>query len=87
MVGFGCLCNGLYTIDLDITFANSMSIMIWNKKSRMDKMSSMLWHRHISHLIFEERMERLIKELILHDLELSHFDTCVDYINEKKNPC
>ena len=84
MVGFDCLFNGLYKIELDLTFANSISIMIRNKKCRMDEMSSMLWHRSMSH-ISGEMMERLIKEWILDDLEFSNFDSCVDYINAKNS--
>ena len=42
----------------------------------------MLWYKSLGH-IFRERIWRLIKEVVLHDLEFSNFDICVNCIKEK----
>ena len=56
--------------------------MIGKKRSKVNENSSMLWHKCLGH-ISRERMQRLIKEGILHDLDFSDFDTCVDCIKRK----
>ena len=82
MVGSGMLSDGLYKIDLDPNFANSINTVIGKKRSRVDENSSMLWHKRLGH-ISRDRMQRLIKEGILQDLDFSDFDTCVDCIKGK----
>ena len=42
----------------------------------------MLWHKHSSY-ISRERMQSLIKEGVLHDLDFLNFDTCIDCIKGK----
>ena len=42
----------------------------------------MLWHKRLGH-ISRKRMERLIKENILHSLDFSDFDNCIDCIKGK----
>jgi len=63
---------------------NDMSVnsVIGHKRSRVDENSFMLWHRRLRH-ISRPRIERLIKEGILHDLDFSDFDTCVDCVKGK----
>ena len=49
---------------------------------RLNEKSSTLWHKHLCH-ISKQRMERLIKNGILLNLDFSNFDTCVDCIKGK----
>ena len=82
IVGSGSLCDGLYKIDLHPTFINSINAVTSKKRGRIDESSSMLWHRRLGH-ISRDRMQRLIKEGVLHDLDFTDFDTCVDCIKGK----
>ena len=50
----------------------------------IDERSSMLWHGHPVY-IFREKMKRLIKEGILHDLNFSNL-VCV-LTTSWENPC
>jgi len=79
IVGSGVLYDGLYMLNLNDMSVNSV---IGHKRSRVDENSSMLWHRCLEH-ISRPRIERLIKEGILHDLNFSDFDTCVDCVKGK----
>ena len=49
---------------------------------RLNEKSSTLWHKRLSH-ISRQRIERIIKDGILLDLDFSDFDTCVDCIKGK----
>ena len=53
-----------------------------SKHLRLNGKSSTLWDKRLSH-IYRHRMEILIKDGILPDLDFSDFDTCVDCINGK----
>ena len=55
VVGFGALSDGLYKIDLDPNFANSINTVIGKKMDRVNENSSMMWHKHLGH-ISRERM-------------------------------
>ena len=79
IVGSGVLYDGLYMLNLNDMSVNSV---IGPKRSRVDENSSILWHRHLGH-ISRPWIERLIKEGILHDLDFSDFDTCVDCVKGK----
>jgi len=79
IVGSGVLYNGLYMLNLNDMSVNSI---IGYKRSRVDENSSMLWYKCLGH-ISRPQIERLIKEGILHDLDFSDFDTCVDCIKGK----
>jgi len=79
IVGSGVLYDGLYMLNLNDMFVNSV---IGHKRSRIDENSSMLWHRRLGH-ISRPWIERLIKEGILHDLDFSDFDTCVNCVKGK----
>ena len=79
VVGSGTLSDGLYKLDLDPSFANSINNVIGKKWSRVNENSSMLWYKRLGH-ISRERIQRLIKECVLHDLD---FDNCVDCIKGK----
>ncbi|KAF7808426.1 Retrovirus-related Pol polyprotein from transposon TNT 1-94 [Senna tora] len=53
-----------------------------HKRQRTDENSSMLWHRRLGH-ISRDRLERMVKQDILHNLDFSDFDSCVDCIKGK----
>jgi hypothetical protein len=88
LVGFGILCDGLYMIDLMLSFSyfspNTpiVSVVVGSKRSRANEISSMLWHKRLGH-IFWPRMERLIEDGILANLDFSDFDTCVNCVKGK----
>jgi hypothetical protein len=52
------------------------------RKRRDDATSAKLWHYHLGH-ISKGRIERLIKEDILHLLDFSSSDYCIDCIKGK----
>jgi hypothetical protein len=88
VVGSGTLCDGLYMIDLmhSLSYFSSsvsfMNIVVVSKCSWNIETSSMLWHRHLDH-ISRPRIERLIKDGILVNIDFSNFDTCVDCVKGK----
>ncbi|KAH9669477.1 Integrase catalytic domain-containing protein [Citrus sinensis] len=87
LVGSGTLYDGLYMIDLFSRGVESSSNahvvhVVSSNRARVDENSSMLWHKRLVH-IFKQRMERLIKDDILHNLDFSNFGTCVDCIKGK----
>ena len=49
---------------------------------KVNENSSMLWLKHLDY-ISRERIQRLIKESVLHDLNISNFDTSINCIKEK----
>ena len=55
-----------------------VNIISNTKRLRLNEKSSILWHNRLGH-ISKQRMERLIKDEILPNLDLSYFDTYVDY--------
>jgi len=52
------------------------------KRKRDDETSSKLWHCQLGH-ISKGRMERLIREEILHPLDFSDSEQCIDCIKGK----
>ncbi|KAF7823727.1 Retrovirus-related Pol polyprotein from transposon TNT 1-94 [Senna tora] len=60
----------------------SVNTVTGHKRQRTDGNSSMLWHRRLSH-ISRDRLERMVKQDILHNLDFSDFDSCVDCIKGK----
>ena len=86
LVGNGILCGNLCILELYglpfvyVSFA--INIVSSAKHLRLNKKSSILWHKRLGHTS-KLRMERLIKYEILSDLNFSYFDTCVDCIKGK----
>ena len=81
-VGLGHLQADLYLLSLD-----DYSVMnvndVTHKRKRDDETSSKLWHCRLGHISWG-RIERLIREEILHSLDLSELDQqCVYYIKGK----
>ncbi|KAH9735468.1 Integrase catalytic domain-containing protein [Citrus sinensis] len=56
--------------------------VVSSNRARVDENFSMLWHKRLGH-ISKQRMEMLIKDDILHNLDFSYFGTCVDCIKGK----
>ena len=57
--------------------------MFCTKHSLMDEQSSYLWHRCLGH-ISKERIQRLLKNEILLDLDFTYLNVCVDCIKDKQ---
>jgi len=86
LIGSGVLSDGLYLLNLDpnsiVQRQSDVCNIVRNKRGRVTESSSMLWHKRLGH-ISRKRMERLIKENILHSLDFSDFDNCIDCIKGK----
>ncbi|GKB59637.1 putative RNA-directed DNA polymerase [Tanacetum coccineum] len=85
LIGTGSLDNNLIKLQLDSNFEKPLLSMDANvisngKRKHLDEeSSSRLWHKRLGH-ISKDRMQRLIKEGILHHLDFSDFNQCVEYI-------
>ena len=85
-VGYGILCDGLYKISLNHEFEQALITLHSNAGSKcglINENSSILWHRRLGH-ISRERIERLVKERILQNLDFTDFHVCVDCIKRKQ---
>ena len=82
LIGTGVLCGNLYILELSALPYVSTNTVSSTKRLRLNEKSSIIWHKRICH-ISKQRMEILIKDEILPDLDFSYFDTCVDYIKGK----
>ena len=79
-VGSGSLCDGLYKLNLNSRFTESLLTLHHNvgtKCNLVNESSSYLWHRRLGH-ISKERMKRLVKDGILPNLDYTDLDVCVD---------
>ncbi|KAL6334275.1 hypothetical protein AAG906_014675 [Vitis piasezkii] len=83
---FGILCDGLYKISLNHEFAQALITLhsnVGSKRGLINENSSILWHRRLGH-ISRERIERLVKEGILQNLDFTDFHVCMDCIKGKQ---
>ena len=87
IVGSGILENGMYRIELDKSFSDSLFISLNSeigvKRVRSNENSAFLWHKRLAH-ISRERMMLLVKDNILPSLDFTDFGTCVDCIKGKQ---
>ena len=86
LIGNGTLCDGLYKLNLDNLFAETLLTLHHNvgtKRSLVDECSAYLWHKRLGH-ISKERMQRLVKNEILPDLDFTDLNVCVDCIKGKQ---
>ena len=84
-VGHGILCDGLYKISLNDEFAQSLLTLhsnVGSKRGLIDEKSSILWHRRLGH-ISRDRIERLVKNGILDNLDFTDF-WCVCGLHKRK---
>jgi len=86
MIGSGTLYDGLYKLNLDNLYAETLMTLQHNvgtKCSLVDERSTYLWHKRLGH-ISKERMQRLVKNEILPDLDFTDLNVCVDCIKGKQ---
>ena len=86
LISIGVLCGNLYILQLSalpfVSAILTVNTANSSKHLRLNEKSSTLWHKHLGHF-FRQRMERVIKDEILPNLDFSDFDTCVDCIKGK----
>ena len=86
LIGNGILCESLYILELSTLPYVSATLTIntasSSKRLRLNEKSSTLWHKRLGH-IYRQRMERLVKDEILPDLDFLDFETYVDCIKGK----
>ena len=86
MIGSGTLYDGLYRLNLDNLYAETLMTSHHNvgtKRSLVNECSAFLWHKRLRH-ISKERMERLVKNEILLSLYFTDLNVCVDCIKGKQ---
>jgi hypothetical protein len=85
-VGSGILCDRLYKFKLNDQFAETLLTLhhnIGTKRSLINENFLNLWHKRLGH-ISRERLERLVKNGILLNLDFSDLGVCVDCIKDKQ---
>lgn len=86
--GFGYLDCGLYRLELDDVFSNSLLSYNINDSSTKRKpqrdleTSSKLWHQRLGH-ISRDRLSRLVKVEVLPPLDFNDFGTCIECLKGK----
>jgi transposase InsO family protein len=86
MIGSGILCDGLYKLNLDNLYAETLMTLhhsIGTKRSLVNERSAYLWHKRLGH-ISQERMKRLVRNEVLPDLDFTDLNVCVDCIKGKQ---
>ena len=74
VIGYGTLCDGLYSIHLqDNNTYNSLSLTAGIKRSVVNKESSPI-----------QTIKRLVNEEVLNALDFTNFETCLDCIKGKQ---
>src|SRR6266498_3398696 len=81
-VGLAIRQDKLYLLSIDDSSMSMNACDGIKRKRTDDETSSKLWHCRLGH-ISRGRIERLIKEQILHPLDFSDADTCIDCIKGK----
>ena len=86
LIGTIVLCRSLYILDLSVSPSVSTTLTVnttnSSKRLRLNKKSFTRWYKRLGH-ISRQRIERLIKDEILSDIDFSYFDTWVDCIKGK----
>jgi len=86
MIGSSTLYDGLYKLNLDNLYVETLMNLHHNvstKRSLVDERSAYLWHKRLGH-IFKERMQRLVMNEILPNLDFTDMNVCVDCIKGKQ---
>ena len=86
LIGSGTLCDNLYKLNLDNLFSETLLTLhhnIGTKQSLVNEQSAFLWHKHLGH-ISKERLEILVKNEILSNLNFTNHTICVDCIKGKQ---
>ena len=82
---YGILYDGLYKLKLDTLFGKNLLTLHHNvrtKRGLINGSLAYLWQKRLGH-IAKERIERLVKNEILPDLDFIDFSICVDCIKGK----
>ncbi|RVW41008.1 Retrovirus-related Pol polyprotein from transposon TNT 1-94 [Vitis vinifera] len=85
LIDNGILFGNLYSLSLHhgpLCDSSSVNSVVGCKHARMNLSSSMLWHKCLGH-ISKQRLERLVRDGVLSDLDFSDFETCVVYLKGK----
>ena len=80
MIGSGTLYDGLYKLNLDNLYAETLLTLHHNvgtKRSLGDERSAYLWHKRLGHISKEKKLQRLVKNEILPDLDFTDLNVCV----------
>ena len=86
LIGSGTLCDGLYKLNLDNLYVETLMILHHNvdtKHSLVNECSTFLWHKLLGH-ISKERMKGLVKNETLPNLDFTYLNVCVDCIKDKQ---
>ena len=78
--------DGLYRLKLAVNFSTSLMCVHQNieiKHSMANKNSAYLWHKCLGH-VSKERLQRLVKNEILPNLDFTYLSLCVDCIKENQ---
>ena len=77
MFSNGTLCGNPYILEFYslLSLPPTVNTVSSTKRWRLNEKSSILWNKRLDH-ISKKRIERLIKDEILLDLDFLVFDTC-----------
>ena len=81
-ISSGILVDGLYRLKIDVDFSASLMCIHQNigiKHSMANKNSTYLWHKRLGH-ISKKRLQRLVKNEILSNLDFAYLSLCMDCI-------
>ena len=76
LIGNAILFSFLYSLSLHhgpLCDSSSVNSVIGCKRVRMNLSSSMLWHKHLGH-ISRQRLERLVRDDMLSNIDFSDFE-------------
>ncbi|KAJ9709896.1 hypothetical protein PVL29_001400 [Vitis rotundifolia] len=79
LIGNAVLFGNLYSLSLHhgpLCDSSSVNFVVGCKRARLNLSSSMLWHKRLGH-ISRQRLERLVRDGVLSNLDFSYFETCV----------
>ena len=78
-IGNVVLFENLHSLSLhhgSLCDSSSINFVVNFKRAIINLSSFMLWHKHLGH-ISRQRLERLVKDGVLSNLDFSDFETCV----------
>ena len=84
--GSGTLKDGLYFLNLDVKFMESLFNVecdVGSKRNVHDDSSAYLWHQRLGHISIE-RIKRLMKNEIFPQLDFGDWDICLNCIKGKQ---
>jgi len=86
LIGTSVLCDDLHKLKLDGLYDVTILTLYYNvgtKHSLVNEQSAFLWYKRLGH-ISRKRMEKLIKDEILPDLDFTDLNICVDCTKGKQ---